>query len=129
MDRCYKRSMSQSRPFMLERRRDALLKELHSLPNLTRGAVYEKNRKCGRSTCHCATGGEKHRTRLFSVILKGRTYSRYVRVDEFEEIERQTAAYRRLWQIVEELTEVNLELLQARRAAGAKPKRRLGRTW
>jgi len=129
LDRCYKRSMSQSQLALLEGRRDALLTELRSLPNLTRGAVYEKNRKCGRASCHCATGGEKHRTRMFSVILKGHTYSRYVRVEEFEEIERQTAAYQRLWEIVEELTEVNLELLQVRRGVGVKRKNRMGRTW
>ena len=121
--------MSRSRLAALQNRRDALLEELRAMPNLTRGAVYEKNRKCGRATCHCATGGEKHRTRLFSVILKGRTYSRYVRLEEFEEIQRQTAAYRRLREIVEDLTEVNLELLQQRRVAGRKPKRRLMGTW
>jgi hypothetical protein len=66
---------------------------------------------------------------MFSVILKGRTYSRYVRLEEYEEVQRQTAAYQRLWEIVGELTEVNLDLLQARRAIGAKRKNQLGRTW
>ncbi len=125
----YKRSMSPSRLALLQQQRDALLGELRSLPNFTRGSVYEKEGKCGRATCRCATGGEKHRTRLFSVILKGRTYSRYVRLEEFEELQRQTATYRRLWEIVEEVTALNLEILQARRAAGAKRKNRLGRTW
>jgi len=113
----------------LERRRDALLDELRNLPNFTRGGVYEKTRKCGRATCHCATGGERHLTRMFSVILKGRTYSRYVRLEEYEEVQRQTAAYQRLWEMVGELTEINLDLLQARRAVGVKRKPRLGKTW
>ena len=129
MDRRYSRSMSKQLVFALEQRRDALLAELRNTPNFTRGAVYEKTRKCGRASCHCATGGERHLTRMFSVILKGRTYSRYVRLEEYEEVQRQTAAYQRLWEIVGELTEVNLDLLQARRAIGAKRKNQLGRTW
>ena len=128
-DRLYKRSMSKQSVLDLERRRDALLAELRNLPNFTRGSVYEKTRKCGRATCHCATGGERHLTRMFSVILKGRTYSRYVRLEEYEEVQRQTAAYQRLWEMVGELTEINLDLLQARRALGVKRKTRLGRSW
>ena len=128
-DHTYKRSMSKQAVLDLERRRDALLEELRHLPNFTRGAVYEKTRKCGRATCHCATGGERHLTRMFSVILKGRTYSRYVRLEEYEEVQRQTAAYQRLWEMVGELTEINLDLLQARRAVGVKRKTRLGKTW
>lgn len=97
----------------LERRRRALLAELRELPNLMRGKVYERERKCGRASCACATGGRRHPGLQLTVALQGRTRTRYVRRDEREAVEAMVATYRRLWAVVEELTEVNLRLLNA----------------
>ena len=111
----------------LERRRDALLARLRALPNLMRGSVYERPRKCGRATCGCATSeGPKHRTRQLTVTLGGTTHTRYVRVDAVEQVQAQIASYHALWTIVEALTAVNLELLRGRHPGGrARRKRRV----
>jgi hypothetical protein len=101
----------------LRQRRAALLQELHGLPNLMRGTVYEPERKCGRASCACATGGPRHRTVRLNVTLGGRTRTRYVRHGERAAIEAMVAAYQRLWALVDELTEVNLQLLH-RESAG-----------
>ena len=53
----------------LAQQRDALLARLHALPNLMRGSVYERPRKCGRATCACAGAGPKHTTRQLTVTL------------------------------------------------------------
>jgi hypothetical protein len=97
----------------LRQRRDALLGEMRSLPNLMRGTVYERERKCGRATCACATGGPRHRGLQLNVTLGGRTRTRYVRRGERAQVEALVAAYRRWWRLVDELTEVNLALLHA----------------
>ena len=97
----------------LEAKRERLLDELHQLPDLMRGKVFERERKCGRAACTCATGGPRHRGLQLTVNLKGRTRTRYVRQGEREAVEAKVAAYRRLWALVEELTEVNLALLNA----------------
>jgi len=97
----------------LRQRRDALLGEMRSLPNLMRGTVYERERKCGRATCTCATGGPRHRGLQLNVTLGGRTRTRYVRRGERAQVEALVAAYRRWWRLVDELTEVNLALLHA----------------
>ena len=47
----------------------------------------------------------------FNVTLAGRTRTRYVRQGERAAIEAMVASYRRLWALVDELTEVNLALL------------------
>lgn len=93
----------------LDRRRDALIARLHALPNLMRGAVYERERKCGRASCACASGGPKHLTRQLTVTVGKKTHTRYVRVDEMAEAQSLIESYRELWRIVEALTEVNLE--------------------
>lgn len=111
----------------LERRRGALLARLHALPNLMRGSVYERWHKCGRAACGCAGDGPKHLTRQLTVTRGGRTHTRYVRVDEVEQVQAQIATYHALWAIVEELTAVNLELLRGRHPGGRPPRQRRAR--
>jgi hypothetical protein len=96
----------------LEQRRQRLLDQLHELPDLMRGSLYERERKCGRAACTCATGGPRHKGLQLTVNIGGRTRTRYVR-QERAVIEARIAAYRRLWKIVEELTALNLALMNA----------------
>jgi hypothetical protein len=119
MARLYKGAMKASRRADLEQRRAALLGRLQALPNLMRGTVYERWHKCGRAACGCAGTGPKHLTRQLTVTLGGRTHSRYVRVEEVEQVQAQIATYHELWGIVNALTAVNLALLR-RAPAGRK---------
>ena len=97
----------------LEHRRQRLLDQLHQLPDLMRGTLYERERTCGRAACTCASGGPRHKGLQLTVNVGGRTRTRYVRQGERAVIEERIAAYRRLWEIVEELTAVNLALMNA----------------
>jgi hypothetical protein len=111
----------------LEQQRDALLARLHALPNLMRGSVYERGRKCGRASCACAQGGPKHPTRQLTVTLGGTTRSRYVRLGELAQVRALIATYEELWAIVNELTAVNLTLLHSTPPSGRAPQRRAAR--
>ena len=97
----------------LERRRTALLAEVHGLPNLMRGTLYERQRKCGRASCTCASGGPRHPGLQLTVNQRGRTWTRFVRQSERATVEEWLRNYQRLWAIIEELTTINLELLHA----------------
>jgi hypothetical protein len=110
----------------LERRRAALLGRLQALPNLMRGSVYERWHKCGRAACGCAGAGPKHLTRQLTVTLGGRTHTRYVRVEEMEQVQAQIATYHELWGIVNALTAVTLELLRREPAGGRAGRKRRG---
>jgi len=105
--------MNLRRRTQLEAQRERLLGELRGLPDLMRGKVFERERKCGRASCTCASGGPRHPGLQLTVNLKGRTRTRYVRQGERAAVEAKVATYRRLWALVEELTEVNLALLNA----------------
>jgi len=105
--------MTDARRRRLEEQRDALLARLHSLPNLMRGSLYERGRKCGRASCACAQGGPKHPTRQLTVTLGGMTRSRYVRLEEVAQVQTLIATYEELWAIVNDLTAVNLALLHS----------------
>jgi hypothetical protein len=106
----------------LEQQREALLARLHALPNLMRGCVGERGRKCGRASCACATGGPKHPTRQLTVTLGGKTRSRYVRLEELAQVQALIATYEELWTIVNALTAVNLALLHSAPPAARTPK-------
>ena len=56
----------------------------------------------------------RHSDLQLTVNLRGRTRTRYVRQGERAAVEAKVAAYRRLWELVDEVTEVNLALLNAR---------------
>jgi len=119
MGTVYNVSMLTSRQIArLESRRAALLTELQRTPNLMRGIVYERQRKCGRPSCACAHGGPRHPGLQLNVTLGGRTRTRYIRQGERATVEAWIAAYHRLWELVEELTEVNVALLNARPGEG-----------
>ena len=115
--------MSDPRTPELEQRRADLLERLAALPNLMRGTVYEKPRKCGRASCHCATGGPKHTTLQLTVFLRGKTRTRYVRRGELSQVQTLVGNFRVLLEIVDELTAVNLELLRGHHPGG-KPRRK-----
>ena len=105
----------------LEQQRDVLLARLHALPNLMRGSVYERLRKCGRASCACAQGGPKHPSRQLTVTLRGATHTRYVRHEEVAPLQRLLATYEELWAIVDDLTAVNLALLHSAPSRGRRP--------
>jgi hypothetical protein len=105
--------MTETQRHRLEQQRDALVARLHTLPNLMRGSLYERGRKCGRPSCACAQGGPKHPTRQLLVSLGGTTRSRYIRLEEWAEVQALIATYDELWQIVNALTAVNLALLHS----------------
>jgi len=113
LDVLYVTSMTETQRHRLEQQRDALVARLHTLPNLMRGSLYERGRKCGRPSCACAQGGPKHPTRQLLVSLGGTTRSRYIRLEEWAEVQALIATYDELWQIVNALTAVNLALLHS----------------
>jgi hypothetical protein len=119
--------MTATQRHRLEQQRGALLARLHALPNLMRGAVYEKRHKCGRASCGCAQGGPKHPTRQLTVTLRGATHTRYVRLEEVAQVQAWITTYAELWAIVNDLTAVNLELLRGTHPGGRAAQRRAAR--
>lgn len=101
----------------LERRRDALIQELHGLGNLMRGTLICARVKCGRKGCQCETG-EKHEKVHLCLNFRGRTRNRYVGRVRQEEVAALVREYQRARRIIEDLTEVNLELLEGDHPGG-----------
>lgn len=110
----------------LLRRRERLLRDLRELTrgNIMRGSLSTVARRCGKKRCVCVTEGRKHEGRYLSVSMEGRTRLVYVRDEQEEEVVSALDAHRRLRRLVDQLTEVNLDLLRLQQKQRRRAKRR-----
>jgi hypothetical protein len=107
----------------LEKRRDALLGQLHNLGNLMRGTLIQARVKCGWKGCVCESG-EKHEKVHLSLNLHGRTRGCYVGEARREAVGALIHEYQRARHIIEQLTEVNLELMRGGHPGGRRGRKK-----
>ncbi len=76
------------------------------------GSLVAVYRRCGKPTCHCATG-EKHGPAWYlSQREEGRTKMRFVPSDQLEAVQRGVAAFQRYRELGQRLAAENLTRLQ-----------------
>jgi hypothetical protein len=100
---------------LLERRR-RLLHKLPPLEEVLRGSVVERAVRCGKPSCRCASG-ELHPAVYLSVTHRGgRTEQISVPHHLLAGVRHGIAVYSKWWEILEQLSAINRELLRHRRA-------------
>ena len=97
---------------MLERRRDAKLKQLAEVGPMLQGSLAEIGVTCGNPNCRCARG-HKHRSHILKRQVRGKTQSLYVPVDMVEEARRWVEEHRRVQQLLKEISELNRSIIKA----------------
>lgn len=98
----------------LRKRQRRALHELRDLlrSNVMRGSVVDTTRRCGKLNCACAKDEtRRHPRRVVTVNVGGRTRTAHLDDAHLVGVKQATVNYRRLWRLLDELTEVNLELL------------------
>ena len=92
--------------------RISLLEELSDLSHLIRGSCFERFSTCSRPNCSCHTG-KRHGPRYYLVIHEqGRQRQKYVPTAQVHAAMDGIEQYRRLQEIVEEITQINLALIK-----------------
>lgn len=82
-----------------------------------------RRKKCGKPYCACATDPERwHPSPYVSVKVEGRQYALHLRPEQIPGVEQRLDAYRKLWELVEELTAC--EVAELRRTARERRKNR-----
>ena len=117
--------MARSKADFLQSRSDLLdqLRRLTYQP-IMRGSLVERRRRCGKSGCACATDDDRqHRGQFFTVSLDGSTQAVHVRPEDEAHLREALDAYARLWDILDQLT--RLEIAEIKR--GASERRRAKR--
>lgn len=97
----------------LSLQKNKLLRQIREIAakNLMRGTIVETRRSCGKPSCVCIREGKKHKSRSLSVNLQGKTRWIYLNEEREAEAQKLTLNYRRLWKLLDRLTEVNLKIL------------------
>jgi hypothetical protein len=98
----------------LRQRKAALLRQLAIPPDLLRASYVKRFTTCGKANCACARG-QKHGPfyYLASGLVPGHVLKFLLKTPAQQRDGRQgVAAYQRLWEGLEELSQINAELLR-----------------
>jgi hypothetical protein len=97
----------------LATRRRQLLDRLAALGPVLRASLLERYTQCGKPGCKCMRG-EKHGPAYYLTVsyAKGKTRQVYVPKDLLPVVERWIRNYHQAMTVLEELSEINLELIR-----------------
>ena len=107
-------TMEKKRISDMRRKIRLLHQKLSTLGPLMRGTVVLLGSTCGDPRCKCARG-EKHPQYYFSVNIDRKTRTMYLRKEMRSKAEEYVKNYKLLWDIVEEMTLLNFELLKSKK--------------
>ena len=108
----YIADMSSARAKELLKERTKLLVELGTLSRLLHGSWVERYSVCSRADCPCRRG-ERHGPRHYLVVNEaGRQRQKYVANSQVKAALEGLAQHRRLRQIVDRITQLNLNLMK-----------------
>jgi hypothetical protein len=117
-----------ARKRQLEQQRARLAEQTPDLTQVLRGSLFERTRRCGVSTCHCASG-DGHPVVCVGVTMPGgKSVQVTVPSDLVPVVREWTENYRRVWELIEGVSAVNRELLRERLVEPAEAKARKGRS-
>ncbi|MCK6574186.1 hypothetical protein L6V77_24160 [Myxococcota bacterium] len=100
----------------LEKRLSEAASEVPDIAEMLRGTVGERYVRCGKPGCHCEEGAGHGPVFFVSSSVGGRTKQVALTPETYEVAKRYVGNYARLREIVDEVSMINQELLQARRA-------------
>lgn len=113
-------------------RRQRLARRLPPLEEILRGSVLTRELRCGKPTCHCASGPGHLATYLTVSFAGERTEQLSLPASLVAQARQWVANYQAWWNAVEALSAINRELLRRRRGASVKalppPRGRRART-
>ena len=87
-------------------------KELANLTSILHGSFLERYSVCSRKDCKCHLG-ERHGPRYYVVVnINGKQRQKYIPVSQVSAAKKGLDRYKRLEEIVEEITHINLKLIK-----------------
>ena len=97
---------------LLQRRRKAVAR-LGEVSEVLRASLLERMTQCGKGGCKCMAG-QKHGPAYYLTVsyAQGKTRQIYVAKDRKAVAAAWIDNYRRVWEVLEEISQVNLELLR-----------------
>lgn len=98
-------------PTLISRFRDARLKQLIPVCPPLAASLIRIARRCGHPRCHCVSG-ERHMGWYLTLKQRSKTRTVYVPNDLKDEVAQWVQEHRRLKRLLQEITQLNLALIQ-----------------
>lgn len=98
----------------LQQRKEAVLVSLPPFSEILRGSVFVRSVRCGKPSCHCASGEGHHRAYVGVTFAGGRTEQITVPRELIPLARRWIVNYQRWWRAIERVSQVNRQLLRER---------------
>ena len=96
---------------ILEKRRDAKIKQLQELGPVLQGSITTLKTTCGKPNCKCARG-EKHTSTVLSKKVNGKTKSLYIPNDMVSEAKKWVMENKKLRKLQKEISDYNEQILK-----------------
>lgn len=107
----------------LRERQRRLRRQLPPFEQILRGTVRTRELRCGKPSCHCASGPGHLAWYLTVSFAGGRTEQISLPASVLAQAQAQVANYQAWWDAVEAVSAINRELLRRRRGEGPSPPR------
>ena len=96
----------------LNKKQQKLIAEFKSIDNFIKGAVFVYERVCGKSNCKCKKTGEKHKSLFLSYRGENKNHLVPIKKSIAKKVEQWSNNYKKLREIINELTKVNVEIIK-----------------
>ena len=101
-----------------------LWQKLIVINNFVRGTVVELRRSCTYKGCKLCKSGKKHPANYLSTSKNGKTRLVYLPKGQKDEVLKLTKSYKELKEIIEKLSDINVELIKLKSKLDSKIKGR-----
>ena len=98
----------------LEKRREEIVRRMSELGPWIQGSVVVVRRVCGQKGCACHRGGKKHPAMYLTGKAEGKTVALYVPRKLEGEAKTWAGNYKKLKQLIREVSEIQREILKLR---------------
>jgi len=96
----------------LKRKRDSLIKKLAEVGPFVDGSIAKVKRRCGNKNCKCYREGKKHESYYLMYKVARVTKAVYIPVDLEDEVRKWNEEYRRLKEIIREISRTNKSIIR-----------------
>ncbi len=96
----------------LKRKRDSLVKKLAEIGSFIDGSMVKVKRRCGNKNCKCYREGKKHESYHLHYKVRGIIKAVYIPVDLEDEVKKWKQEYKKLKEIISEISKINKSIIK-----------------
>jgi len=106
----------------LKRKANSLRSQMRSIGQMIKGSIVIRAIKCGKASCKCARGAY-HRAICITYKEKGKTKTIYVAREQGAEALLMCANYKKMKELLKQLSLTNIEIVRTQRRYNVKRKK------